>query len=149
MRRDRRRLIAQRVTVSLQLELHCSLLAALLFDRLIASADDEGRFTAAPGAVREACFPHRPEITVRKVAAALDELSAATDDDGVPLVCRYEVHGAKLLHLPKFAELQRGWLRRDRPGWREEYNPPARCVCANRVRREPPQLKEVTRAYPK
>ena len=34
--------------------------AALLFDRLILWADDDGRFPASPGIVSGRCFPHHP-----------------------------------------------------------------------------------------
>ena len=78
----------------------CSLTAALLMYRLISQADDQGRLQGSARRVRATCFPMRPEITERKVAAAITELAEAG------FVIRYEIDGRAYLQIDHWTDLQ-------------------------------------------
>jgi hypothetical protein len=78
----------------------CTLMAALLMYRLISQADDQGRLQGSAKRVRATCFPMRPEITERKVAAAITELAEAG------FVIRYEVDGRAFLQIDHWTDLQ-------------------------------------------
>jgi len=101
----------------------CTLLATLLLYRLISLADDQGRLPGHPKYVRATCFPMRPEVTERKVAAALDELVRAG------FVIRYDHRGRVLLQIDRWFDLQGKWgQRRTYPsqypapaGWMDDW----------------------------
>jgi hypothetical protein len=78
----------------------CSLAAALLMYRLISQADDQGRLQGSAKRVRATCFGMRPEITERKVAAAITELAEAG------FVIRYEIDGRAYLQIDHWTDLQ-------------------------------------------
>lgn len=100
----------------------CSLLAAHLLVRVITQADDQGRLPGAPRSVRGLCFPLRPEITERKVAAALDELVTAG------FLVLYVLEGRAYLQVSRWQDLQGKWGRRAYPsrypappGWTDDW----------------------------
>lgn len=84
----------------------CSLLAALLLYRLISQADDQGRLPGHPKYLRAVCFPMRPAVSERKVALALDELTAAG------FVIRYDLKGRFYLQIDRWFDLQGKWGQR-------------------------------------
>lgn len=90
------------------LELGCGLLAALLYYRVIAAADDQGRLPADPRYIRSVLFGMREEITSKKVEAALLELDAA----GFLILYQEEGTGRKLLQVASWWDLQGPWARR-------------------------------------
>ncbi len=100
----------------------CSLLAALLLYRLISQADDQGRLPGAPKYVRAICLGMRPEITERKVAAAIDELVR------FGFVIRYDLKARVFLQVDNWHDLQGKWGRRAYPsrypappGWTHDW----------------------------
>jgi len=82
-------------------------LAAALFDRLIASQDDEGRFEGDPVVVRNLCFTRHQECDVssEEVTAHLGAMHR------LGLVIWYRAEGGLYLCLPGFADNQsfHGW----------------------------------------
>jgi hypothetical protein len=74
----------------------CCIEAQLLFDRLIAQADDQGRLQGEPRVVAALCMPLVRAANERAVNRWLAELA------GAGLVARYEVGAVRLLQL-------RGW----------------------------------------
>lgn len=101
----------------------CSLLAALLLYRLISQADDQGRLPGHPKYLRAVCFPMRPAVSERKVALALDELTAAG------FVIRYDLKGRFYLQIDRWFDLQGKWGQRRTypsrypapPGWTDDW----------------------------
>jgi len=75
----------------------CGVLATLLLYRLISQADDQGRLPGHPKYIRATCFGLRPEITERKVAAALDELERAG------FILRYDLRNRTFLQIDRAA----------------------------------------------
>ena len=99
-----------------------SVLAALLLYRLISQADDQGRLPGAPKYVRAICFGMRPEITQRKVAAAIDELVHCG------FLIRYDLKARVFLQVDNWHDLQGKWGRRAYPsrypappGWTHDW----------------------------
>ena len=100
----------------------CSLLAALLLYRVISQADDQGRLPGHPRYVRAVCFGMRPEVSERKVTAALDELIRAG------FLIRYDIGHRFFLQVGQWHDLQGKWGRRAYasrypapPGWTEDW----------------------------
>src|SRR3990172_10200156 len=101
----------------------CSVLATLLLYRLISLADDQGRLPGHPKYVKGVCLPMRPEVTERKVAAALDELVQAG------FVIRYDLKGRIFLQIDRWFDLQGKWGQRRTyrsqypapPGWTSDW----------------------------
>lgn len=89
------RLIMPTVCTSVPLA-GCCVEAQLLFDRLIAQADDQGRLQGEPRVVAALCMPLVRVATERAVARWLAEIEAAG------LIERYEVGVVRLIQL-------RGW----------------------------------------
>jgi hypothetical protein len=80
----------------------CSLLAQLLFDRLIVQADDQGRLEDGAEFVRAVCVPLVARVTTKSVEAALSELAAAG------LILRYRASKRELLQVNGWWEHQGG-----------------------------------------
>jgi hypothetical protein len=80
----------------------CSILAQLLFDRLIAQADDQGRLRGSARSVRGQCLPLIDDVTTDAVAGALVELADAK------CIEAYEVAGQQLIQIS-------GWWRWQNP----------------------------------
>jgi hypothetical protein len=80
----------------------CTIGAQLLFDRLIAAADDQGRLIGDGVVVKAECFPRVSMATPRRVDAWLEELAAKA------LIVRYENKGEPLVQI-------RGW-------WKHQQN---------------------------
>jgi hypothetical protein len=101
----------------------CSVLATLLLYRLISLADDQGRLPGHPKHVKGTCLPMRPDVTERKVAAALDEIVQAG------FLIRYDFKGRVLLQIDRWFDLQGKWSQRRTypsqypapPGWTEDW----------------------------
>jgi len=101
----------------------CSILAALTLYRLISQADDQGRLPGHPKYVKAVCFAMRPEVSERKVAAALDELVRAG------FVIRYDFKARVLLQIDRWFDLQGKWGQRRTypsqypapPGWTSDW----------------------------
>lgn len=100
----------------------CSLIAAPLLYRVISQADDQGRLPGHPKHVRAVCFGMRPEISERKVAAAIDELIRAG------FLIRYDVAHRLFLQVGHWHDLQGKWGRRAYasrypapPGWTDDW----------------------------
>lgn len=100
----------------------CSILAALLLYRVISQADDQGRLPGHPKYVRAVCFGMRPEISERKVGAALDELIRAG------FLIRYDIAHRLFLQVGHWHDLQGKWGRRAYasrypapPGWTDDW----------------------------
>jgi hypothetical protein len=97
----------------------CHPMAQLLFDRLMAQADDQGRLIGDPKVVRALCMPLIPMATPRKVATWLAQLA----HEG--MVKRYESGGRALLQLVNWWTSQ-GSMKRSYPsrwapppGWKD------------------------------
>lgn len=82
----------------------CSIEAQLLFTRLIAAADDQGRLQGDPMLVKAQCLPLVDKATTKAVERWLAEL----DTQGV--IQRYEAGDQALVQVVKWWEYQ-GWLR--------------------------------------
>jgi hypothetical protein len=86
---------------------HNGWLAAALFDRLIASQDDEGRFEGDPVVVRNLCFTRHQEsdVSSEEVTAHLGAMHR------LGLIVWYRAEGGLYLCLPGFADNQsfHGW----------------------------------------
>ena len=88
-----------------------SILAEVVFLRLIMKADDYGRFHASPRLLSPILFPLRDEVGPDDVEASLKELSA------VGLVYLYEANSKKLLEIRDFRQRLRQMIQR--------FNPPS------------------------
>ncbi len=100
----------------------CSILATLTLYRIISHADDQGRLPGAPKYIRAICYGMRPEITERKVAAAIEELTRSG------FLIRYDLMGRRFLQVDKWHDLQGKWGRRAYasrypapPGWTHDW----------------------------
>ena len=94
----------------------CSIGAQLLFDRLIATADDQGRHRGGAGSVWAETFPRMRKIRESDVSKWLDEL------DGAGMIIRYQDDGEDLIQLRSWWNWQRlEWARPSRwaapEGW--------------------------------
>lgn len=75
--------------------------AMCLWEALLSSADDYGRFTADPALIRPLCFPLRlQDVTEADIEADLQELASPT----VRLLGLYRVGGDRLLQLYNFRQ---------------------------------------------
>jgi hypothetical protein len=87
----------------------CSVTAALLLYRIVSQADDQGRLPGSNKSIRANCFAMRPEVTERKVAAAISELV------GAGFLISYEIDGRAFLQVDRWSDLQGRWGRRAYP----------------------------------
>ena len=99
----KRRAIYSTSATSLSLA-RCCPEAQLLFDRLIAAADDQGRLQGDALLVRSQCLPLVDKATTRNVDRWLGELTDAG------MILRYEAHGQPLVQVVKWWAYQ-GWMR--------------------------------------
>ena len=101
----------------------CGVLATLLLYRLISQADDQGRLPGHPKYIKAICLGLRPEITVRKVADALNELERAG------FILRYDLRNRTFLQIDRWFDLQGKWGQRRTypsrypapPGWTGDW----------------------------
>ena len=100
----------------------CSLLATLLLYRIVSQADDQGRLPGHPRFIKAVCFGMRPDVTERKVAAAIDELARAG------FLIRYDARQRVYLQIDRWQDLQGRWGRRAYrsrypapPGWTQDW----------------------------
>jgi len=100
----------------------CSILATLLLYRIVSQADDQGRLPGHPRYIKAVCFPMRPDVTERKVAAAIDELARAG------FLIRYDARQRVYLQIDRWQDLQGRWGRRAYksrypapPGWTQDW----------------------------
>lgn len=98
-----RRAVYPTAATSLSLA-RCSVEAQLLFTRLIAAADDQGRLQGDPLLVRSACMPLIDRATTKTVDRWLTEL----ESNG--MILRYVASDQPLVQVIKWWEHQ-GWLR--------------------------------------
>lgn len=98
-----RRAVYPSAATSLSLA-RCSVEAQLLFTRLIAAADDQGRLQGDPLLVKAQCVPLIDKATAKAVDRWLGEL----EKHG--MVVRYEASDQPLVQIVKWWEHQ-GWLR--------------------------------------
>jgi hypothetical protein len=82
----------------------CSVEAQLLFTRIIAAADDQGRLQGDPMLVKAQCMPLVDKATTKNVDRWLDELGQHK------MILRYEAGEQSLIQVVKWWEHQ-GWLR--------------------------------------
>lgn len=80
----------------------CSIHAQLLWSRLLAAADDQGRQLGDPLLVRAACLPLVEAATPRKIEQWLSEIEAAG------MIRRYEANGQRLIQISKWWDYQAG-----------------------------------------
>jgi hypothetical protein len=107
----------------------CGIEAQLLFDRLIAQADDQGRLQGEARVVAALCMPLIRSATERKVARWLGEIETAG------LIERYQADGRELVQL-------RGWWDNQgapRRAYPSRYPAPDGWTDRVRVDGEPPQ----------
>lgn len=102
-----RRAVYPSAATSLSLA-RCSIGAQLLFTRLIAAADDQGRLQGDPMLVKSLCLPLVDRATIKTVDVWLGELAAQH------MILRYEANGQPLIQLVNWWPHQ-GWLRHLRP----------------------------------
>jgi len=100
----------------------CSVLATLLLYRIVSQADDQGRLPGHPRYIKAVCFAMRPDVTERKVAAAIDELARAG------FLIRYDARQRVYLQVDRWQDLQGRWGRRAYksrypapPGWTQDW----------------------------
>ncbi|HEY5496397.1 MAG TPA: hypothetical protein VIK16_07020, partial [Candidatus Limnocylindrales bacterium] len=100
----------------------CSILATLLLYRIVSQADDQGRLPGHPRYIKAVCFPMRPDVSERKVAAAIDELARAG------FLIRYDARQRVYLQIDRWQDLQGRWGRRAYksrypapPGWTQDW----------------------------
>ncbi len=100
----------------------CSILATLLLYRIVSQADDQGRLPGHPRYVKAVCFAMRPDVSERKVAAAIDELVRAG------FLIRYDARQRVYLQVDRWQDLQGRWGRRAYksrypapPGWTQDW----------------------------
>lgn len=98
-----RRAVYPSAATSLSLA-RCSVEAQLLFTRLIAAADDQGRLQGDPLLVKAQCVPLIDRATPKRI----DEWLAELHDSG--MILRYESAGQSLIQVVKWWDYQ-GWLR--------------------------------------
>lgn len=98
-----RRAVYPTAATSLSLA-RCSVEAQLLFTRLIAAADDQGRLQGDPLLVRSSCMPLIDRATTKTVDRWLAEL----ESNG--MILRYVAADQPLIQVVKWREYQ-GWLR--------------------------------------
>lgn len=98
-----RRAVYPSAATSLSLA-RCSVEAQLLFTRLIAAADDQGRLQGDPMLVKSQCCPLIARANAKTVDRWLGEL--ATNE----MILRYEAHGQSLIQVTNWWPYQ-GWLR--------------------------------------
>lgn len=99
----KRRAIYSTSATSLSLA-RCCPEAQLLFDRLVAAADDQGRLQGDPLLVRSQCMPLIDKATTRNVDKWLTELADAG------MILRYEAGDQPLVQIVKWWEYQ-NWFR--------------------------------------
>lgn len=75
--------------------------AMVTFEGLWCYCDDYGRGEDDAALIKAAVWPRRRSHTERHVAADLDAIVIHS------LICRYEVGGVKLLHVPSWSEHQK------------------------------------------
>jgi hypothetical protein len=111
----------------------CTLLARLLFVYSMTHTDIEGRWYGEPRIWRSQLLPwdDDTDITTRDVAAAMQELEDARDEDGIPLVQFYSFRGTRYCAFPRFGDNQ--ILRPDREAATELPAPPEEALI------EPPE----------
>ncbi len=112
-----RRSISRSISVSEQVDM-LSDRAALLFTWMLPHADDYGRL---PGSVKKLAAivvpmrTGRPGWTYDDIERYLDEMAAAVDEEGLPLIYRYRTEsGVSVIQLVKFDEHQDGLHKRTR-----------------------------------
>ena len=100
----------------------CSILATLLLYRIVSQADDQGRLPGHPRYIKAVCFAMRPDVSERKVAAAIDELVRAG------FLIRYDARQRVYLQVDRWQDLQGRWGRRAYrsrypapPGWTQDW----------------------------
>ena len=104
----------------------CSLAAQLLFDRIVAACDDQGRMQAIPALVKAEAMPLIAEATMETIAAWLDELERTGH------IRRYETDGYQLLQVVTWWKHQGGmrwaypsrWAAQD--GWDDVIRVPSK-----------------------
>ena len=106
------RFLSKSISTSEQLA-SVSLEADYLFTRCIPHLDVEGRLLGSARWLKSQVVPMRDEITVEKIPRLIEELAAATDHVGRPLVECYEIGGRQFLAFPGFLAHQQG-LRANR-----------------------------------
>lgn len=98
-----RRAVYPSAATSLSLA-RCSVEAQLLFTRLIAAADDQGRLQGDPMLVKAQCLPLVDKATTKAVDRWLTELEKGQ------MIERYEADSQPLVQITKWHKYQ-GWLR--------------------------------------
>lgn len=83
----------------------CSVEAQLLFDRLLAQADDQGRVEGNIAILKSVCVPLVDKITTRNLNRLLGELEAED------LIFRYEAGRSCLTQVPTWWRWQQGMRR--------------------------------------
>ncbi len=84
-----------------------SLLAELMFAKLLLAVDDYGRLDARPMILRGLLYPMRDNVSHADVESWLSELTSGED----PPVVLYEIEGKSYLYLPNW-EVHRGKSKR-------------------------------------
>ncbi len=110
----------------------CCVEAQLLFDRLIAQADDQGRLQGEPRVVAALCMPLIRAATERGVARWLIELA------GAGLITRYAFGAVLLIQL-------RGWWDNQgspRRAYPSRYPAPDGWIDRIRIDGEPPRIAD-------
>src|SRR5437016_815886 len=79
-------------------------LTRLFFAGLWGEADREGRLLDRPGKLKHLILPADPCSGEEMLA----QLAAATTEDGVPFIVRYQVGKRRLIWVPGFRK-QQGW----------------------------------------
>jgi hypothetical protein len=83
----------------------CSIEAQLLFDRLVAQADDQGRIEGDIAILKTVCVPLVERITTRNLSRFLSELEAEE------LIYRYQSGRSSLTQIPTWWRWQQGQRR--------------------------------------
>jgi len=86
--------------------------AQLLFTWLIPHLDCNGVFFGSPQMVKSLVFP-RKSYTTKQVSQWLDMMQNANNDNGIPLIDRFQVDGEFYIFMPGFEGEQVG-LRKDK-----------------------------------
>ena len=81
--------------------------ARLLAVGLISMADDDGRFVATQQAILGYVFPLDTDVTSKRLAAWLDEVTTRRPGHDRALVELYEVDGVPYAWFPKYRKHQR------------------------------------------
>lgn len=106
------RFLSKTIAVSTQLA-RVSDLAELLFYRMLAHADRDGRLEGDPLLVKATCAPLKASLSLELIPALLAELAQTSDPDGEPLIRWYAVKGRPVVQFPGFDRHQTG-MRKDR-----------------------------------